>query len=92
MLDSGYKPDTITYSTLVAACNREDNLEQALLVSQEMEGRGIKPNQVWNIFYELLGSYILLLIEAKLLHVCSLGSYFEFLAMCFMTVRLHVST
>ena len=51
MLDSGYKPDAITYSTLVAACNREDNLEQALLVSQEMEGLGVKPNQVWNIFY-----------------------------------------
>ena len=32
MLDSRFKPDTFTYNTLVAACNREDNLEQALLM------------------------------------------------------------
>lgn len=49
MLDLGYKPDAITYSTLVVACTREDNLNQALLVSQEMEGLGVKPDQVWNI-------------------------------------------
>lgn len=51
MLDLGYKPDAITYSTLVVACTREDNLDQALLVSQEMEGLGVKPNQVLNIFH-----------------------------------------
>lgn len=48
MLDLGYKPDAITYSTLVVACTREDDLNQALLVSQEMEKQGVKANQVWS--------------------------------------------
>lgn len=58
MLDAGYKPDAITYSTLVVACNRADDLEQALSISQEMEGLGVKPNQVWTHFAMTMSSAI----------------------------------
>jgi pentatricopeptide repeat domain-containing protein 1 len=55
MLDLGYKPDSITYSTLVVACTREDDLNQALLVSQEMEKQGVKANQV--VQHSIIGAF-----------------------------------
>jgi pentatricopeptide repeat protein len=46
MRGEGYKPDVITYSTLLAACARADDLQRALAVGQDFDQLGIRPNQV----------------------------------------------
>lgn len=46
MQAGGFKPDVITYGTLVSACTRGNDLEKALSITQEMEKLGVKRNQV----------------------------------------------
>eukprot|EP00850_Spirogloea_muscicola_P007948 SM000041S15507 [mRNA] locus=s41:560564:566278:+ [translate_table: standard] len=55
MRECGHLPDETTYSTLVAACTRDNDLPRALMVSQEMEGLGVVPNQV--VYNALIGAY-----------------------------------
>ncbi len=50
MQEAGYKPDVITFGTLVSACGQGKDLARALTVSEEMESLGIKRNQVGDLF------------------------------------------
>ncbi len=50
MREAGYKPDVITFGTLVSACGQGKDLARALTVSEEMESLGIKRNQVGDLF------------------------------------------
>jgi pentatricopeptide repeat protein len=50
MQEAGYKPDVITFGTLVSACVQGKDLARALTVSEEMESLGIKRNQVGDLF------------------------------------------
>lgn len=46
MQKAGFRPDVITYSTLVSACTRGNDLTRALSISREMDLMGVKANQV----------------------------------------------